>query len=158
MSSIIADVEMDLTPANLSKNKNLIRRFYKDLWDKQDLSLIPEVFHENFTFRGSLGPVLVGHEQFGSYVTWLTNTLEGYTSDIFELIEEGDKVSGRLCFHGIHRKEFFGCPPTDKEVWWYGSPIFTFEEDKVKDLWVLGDIFGLVNRMSNASDPIEFAA
>jgi hypothetical protein len=46
----------------LSPQKEVVRSFYKDMWDRADKSLIPRIFHEGFTFRGSLGPVLVGHE------------------------------------------------------------------------------------------------
>lgn len=145
------ETEVDLTPAHLSAQKNVVRVFYKDLWDKADLTLVPRIFHPDFTFRGSLGPVLVGHQQFGDYVTWLTNTLEDYTSDILELLEEGDRVSGKLRFHGIHRRTLFGETPTNTRVWWYGAPIFTFDGPLVRDLWVLGDIHGLRSRLAPAA-------
>jgi len=56
--------EIDLDPAVLSPRKTMLRVFYKDVWDKQDISLVPDLFHPNFTFHGSLGPVLVGHARF----------------------------------------------------------------------------------------------
>lgn len=145
------EAEIDLTPARLSLRKNLVRVFYKDLWDKADLDLVPQIFHPDFTFRGSLGPVLVGHRQFGDYVRWLTATLDDYTSDILELLEEGPRVSGKLRFHGIHRRTLFGEPPTNARVWWYGAPIFTFDGPLVRDLWVLGDVHGLRSRLDPAS-------
>ncbi len=37
--------------------------------------------------------------------------------------------------------------PTGNHVWWYGTPIFTFEGGLVRDLWVLGDIHGLMSRL-----------
>lgn len=150
------DVEMNLDSATLSTRKNVVRRFYKELWDKPDLTLIPQFFHDDFTFRGSLGPVLVGHAQFGEYVTWLTGTLKNYTSDIFELVEEGNQVCGKLRFRGLHDKPFFGFNPTGRHVWWHGAPIFRFDGDKIRDLWVLGDIYGLVSRMAGDSEKIEF--
>lgn len=151
------EVVVDLTPARLSAQKNVVRVFYKDLWDKSDLTLVPQIFHPDFTFRGSLGPVLVGHRQFSDYVSWLTNTLEDYTSDILELIEEGQRVSGKLRFHGVHRRTLFGESPTNRRVWWYGAPIFTFDGPLVRDLWVLGDIHGLRSRLGPAgSERLSF--
>ncbi len=149
--------EVDLTPARLSAQKNVVRVFYKDLWDKADLTLVPTIFHRDFTFRGSLGPVLVGHQRFGDYVSWLTQTLEDYTSDILELVEEGDRVSGKLRFHGIHRRTMFGETPTGRRIWWYGAPIFTFDGPLVRDLWVLGDVHGLRSRLDKAgTDRLSF--
>ena len=40
-----------------------------------------------------------------------------------------------------------GVPPSDRHVWWTGMPIFTFEGAKVRDLFVLGDIHGLIGRL-----------
>lgn len=158
-NQFIPITEINLNPQELSPQKNIIRRFYKDLWDKQDTSIIPALINPNFQFRGSLGPVLTGHSEFASYVHWLTGTLDSYTSDILDLVEEGNKVTAKLRFHGIHRNGFFfEQPPTGKWAWWDGVAIFTFEDDKINDLWVLGDVHGLMGRLKEAESEIEFVA
>jgi hypothetical protein len=43
-------------------------------------------FHPDFTFRGSLGPTLIGHEQFAGYVDWVTSARGQYTTEIHGLI------------------------------------------------------------------------
>jgi predicted ester cyclase len=131
----------------LSPQKETVRAFYKDMWDHADKTLIPAIFHPDFTFRGSLGPTLVGYDQFAGYVDWVTAAFGQYTTDILVMIEEGNRVSGRMRFHGIHRKEMFGVPPSGRHVWWTGMPIFTFEGAKVRDLYVLGDIHGLIEQL-----------
>jgi predicted ester cyclase len=136
----------------LTPQKEVVRMFYKEMWDHADKGLIPQIFHEGFTFRGSLGPMLVGHEQFAGYVDWVTGTFGQYTTDIIALIEEGNRVAGKMRFHGIHRKELFGVPPSGRHVWWIGMPIFTFENAKVRDLYVLGDIYGLIARLKGAPE------
>jgi predicted ester cyclase len=138
---------LDLRNVKLSPQKEIVRIFYKELWDHADKSLIPQIFHADFTFRGSLGPVLVGHEQFGGYVDYITGALGDYTSDVLALVEDGNQVMGKLRFHGIHRKELFGVPPSGRHVWWHGTPLFTFDGSKVRDLWVLGDIHQLIQRL-----------
>ncbi|MBD1554473.1 ester cyclase [Pseudomonas typographi] len=151
------DTILELNIDNLTPRKNVVRAFYKDMWDHADITLIPDLFHADFTFRGSLGPRLVGHQQFAEYVKWVTQSIEGYTSDIYELIEEGNKISAKLIFHGVQRLPMFGIAPTNAHVWWYGAPVFTFEGDKVKDLWVLGDIHGLLSRAAQRPLEAEFA-
>ncbi|HZT24629.1 MAG TPA: ester cyclase [Pseudolabrys sp.] len=138
---------LDFTGLTLSPQKELVRVFYKEMWDHADKSLIPRIFHEGFTFRGSLGPRLTGHAEFAGYVDYVTGALGDYTTDMLVLIEEGNRVGGKMRFHGIHRKEMFGVPPTGRHVWWTGMPIFTFERGKVSDLYVLGDIYGLIGRL-----------
>lgn len=133
----------------LSPQKEIVRKFYKDMWDHADVSLIREIFHPDFTFRGSLGPTLIGHDQFADYVRWVTDCLEHYTSDIFIMIEQASQVAAKVRFHGVHRKPMFGHAPSGRHVWWHGAPIFTFEGGLVRDLWVLGDIYGLINRIED---------
>ncbi len=141
---------LNLDGVILSPQKELVRVFYKELWDHADKSLIPAIFHPDFTFRGSLGPSLVGHRQFADYVDWVTTAFGNYTTDMLVLIEEGNLVSGKMRFHGYHRRKMFGVAPSSRHVWWTGMPIFTFEGGKVRDLYVLGDIYGLIERMRSA--------
>jgi hypothetical protein len=70
----------------LSPQKEMVRVFYKELWDHADKRLIPVIFHKGFTFRGSLGPTLVGHDQFAGYVAFVTETFGQYTTDILSMI------------------------------------------------------------------------
>ena len=141
---------LNFAGATLSQKKETVHIFYSELWDRADKNLIPTIFHPDFTFRGSLRRTLVGYEQFADYVDWVTGTFEHYKSDILFMIEEGDYVSAKMRFHGIHRKELFGVPPTGRGVWWIAMPIFTFEGRKVRDLFVLGDLHGLIERLKGA--------
>ena len=131
----------------LSPQKEVVRVFFKEMWDKADKSLIPTIFHRDFTFRGSLGPVLRGYDQFAGYFDMVTGALGQYTSDILDMVEEDNKVFAKLRYHGYHRGKLPGYPPTRRHVWWYGTPFLTFDGSKVRDLWVLGDVHGLIERL-----------
>jgi predicted ester cyclase len=146
---------LKLAEVNWSPQKEVVRVFYKEMWDRANTALVPQIFHRDFTFRGSLGPRLIGHEQFIEYVKFVTGSLDNYTSDILALAEEGNQVFGKLRFHGYHRRELFEVPPTGRHVWWYGTPIFTFDGGLVRDLWVLGDIHGLIGRLKGGSNGPE---
>lgn len=138
---------LDLSRVTWSQQKEVVRVFYQEMWDRADTRLVPQLLHPDFTFRGSLGPQLVGHEPFIGYVNLVTGALGQYTSDILALGEETNQVFGKLRFHGYHRGELLGIAPTGRHVWWYGTPIFTFEAGLVRDLWVLGDVHGLIGRL-----------
>src|SRR6476659_3843755 len=92
--------EPALSKTKLSPQKELVRLFYKEMWDHADKSLIPTIFHPGFTFRGSLGPSLVGYDEFAGYVDWVSGVFGQYTTDILALIEEENRVSGKMRFHG----------------------------------------------------------
>lgn len=134
----------------LSSRKLVVERFYHDMWNKADKSHISDIFELDFTFRGSLGPVLVGHEQFAGYVDDVVAAVSGFTCDILDMVEEGDRVVARMRFSGTHSATMFGVAPTGRHVEWAGSAFFSFTGDKVRDLWVLGDIHGLLGQMTDS--------
>jgi predicted ester cyclase len=143
---------LDLETVRWSPQKEAVRVFYKEMWDNADTSLVPRLFHPGFTFRGSLGPELVGYEQFDGYVRFVTGALGRYTSDILTIAEEGNQIFAKLRFHGFHQGELLGVPPTGRHVWWHGMPIFTFDGPLIRDLWVLGDLHSLAARLRGAKD------
>ena len=131
---------------SLSPQKALVRLFYDQVWNRIDKSRIPDVFHDGFAFRGSLGPVLRGHDEFAGYVDQVTGALSDYRCDIDDMVEEGNRVVARMMFSGNHTGEMMGFAPTGLPVSWAGSAHFTFENGKVSDLWVLGDVHGLIRQ------------
>jgi steroid delta-isomerase-like uncharacterized protein len=127
----------------LDHHKQQVVRFYREIWNRPDLSVVPEILAPDVSFRGSLGAVKSGHAEFGDYVRHVTGALGEYRCDIEDLVAEADQVVARMVFSGVHRAEFLGVPATGRRVAWAGAAFFTFEDGFVKDLWVLGDLFGL---------------
>lgn len=135
-----------MSPA-MTRHADAVRSFYAEIWERGELSRIPALLHEGFTFRGSLGSVLTGHAAFADYVRRVTGALAEYRCEILDLIEEGPRLAARMRFGGTHRGPLFGIPATGRAVAWDGAAFFTFEGDRVRDLWVLGDVHGLLGQL-----------
>jgi predicted ester cyclase len=135
----------------LSRQKDFVRAFYQELWNRADKRWIPELTHPDVTFRGSLGPELKGHAALADYVDQVTDALGDYTCEIVDMVEEGEKLVARLLFSGRHRGIFLGFQPTGERVGWAGSAHFTFRDGRIADLWVLGDIHGLIGQLQAAA-------
>ena len=73
----------------------------------------------------------------------VTTALSGYRCDVESLIAEGNRAAARVRFSGLHVGEFLGFPPTGLRVEWTGAAFFVGEEDKLFDIWVLGDLESL---------------
>ena len=129
-------------------HRTVIQQFYHEIWNKLDKGRIPALCHPDFSFRGSLGQTKRGHAGFADYVDFVTAALGDYRCDIQETICEGDKAFAKVLFSGVHRGEFFGYPPTQKRVEWIGAAVFTFADGKIADLWVLGDVHGLIQQLA----------
>lgn len=122
----------------------LVEEFYSEIWNRHDPSKIPHLLTEDVIFRGSLGPSLVGREDFARYVDGVHGALGDYRCEIVDLVVEGKKAFARMRFSGVHRGELLGHPPTGKPVEWAGAALFTFREGRIAELWVLGDLHGLL--------------
>lgn len=127
---------------------DIVRRFYEEIWNLGNLDVIPEICHREIAFRGSLGHTKSGHEGFADYVRYVRNALDDDECHIEETVSEGQHVFARMLFVGIHNHEFLGNVATRKTVKWAGAALFTIENDLIRELWVLGDLHGLVGQLS----------
>lgn len=123
--------------------RRLVTRFYEEVWNRGDTAAIPELFHADCVFRGSLGAERRGHEGVAAYVREVTGALEGYRCEIEALVVEDERAFAKMRFTGRHSGDFLGFPPTGREVSWAGAALFECEQGRIRALWVLGDLAGL---------------
>jgi predicted ester cyclase len=88
-----------------------------------------------------------GYAQFGGYVDTVTGALGDYTSNILDMVEERNKVYAKPRYHGFHRGQLLGHQPTGRRIWWYGTLFFTFEGERVRELWALSDVLGPIEKL-----------
>jgi len=136
-----------LCSREVNVHKEQVRKFYEVLWNAHDKNAIPTVLHDTFTFRGSLGQEKRSHSGFADYVDMVHKALGNYRCIIKELVSEGDKVFAKMLFTGIHQSEFMGYAPTQQRVSWNGCALFTFKDERIADLWVLGDLKNLEEQL-----------
>lgn len=123
-------------------NRNLIRRYYHELWNQWRFDLARDILAEDIRFRGSLAVEVHGIEGFKEYMRLVQRAFPDFTNSIQELISEGERIVARLAYEGTHRGELFGIPPTGKKVAYYGVAIFRIVGEKIAEGWVLGDAMG----------------
>jgi steroid delta-isomerase-like uncharacterized protein len=129
-------------------HRTAVMAFYEDVWNHRNTAHVPDLFHEGFTFRGSLGPEKRGYAEFCDYVDAVTGALADYVCTVQTVVVEADRAFAKVLFSGVHRAEFLGFPATGKQVCWVGVALFTFVGEKISDLWVLGDLDGLRRQLA----------
>jgi predicted ester cyclase len=120
--------------------KQLVERFYNEVWNLADEAVAFEILHTKFVFKASLGPERIGPDGFIEYMRSIHAALADYTCTIDELIETKNHAAARMRFCGVHRGPFFGVEPTGREITWLGAAFFTMNDHQITQLWVLGDI------------------
>lgn len=123
--------------------RELVQLFYEKFWNEVDLGLVAEILHSDVTFRGSVGVGASGREEVCDYVRMVTTALSDYRCDVEQLIVEGTSAAASVRFSGVHTGDFLGFPPTGRRVEWVGAAFFVENENRLRDIWVLGDLDSL---------------
>ncbi len=125
----------------------LVRRFYDEMWNRFDTSVLDQLLEPDVRFRGSLGQEKVGHEEFGEYVEFIRAFAPDFHNRVDQTVSEGDTTFARLTYTGTHRGEVFGRSPTGRRFSYAGAAVFAFSDRLIASVWVLGDIHGLLRQL-----------
>jgi predicted ester cyclase len=149
MFEVTAVPPTESTPLEHMKTRNirLIETWYYRMWNGWDKSVFESIIAPDLTFRGSLGQVKRGYAGLSEYMDFIRGAFPDFTNSIEEIISEGDKACARLTYTGTHAGEIFGVAPTFRQISYAGAAIFMFEGERIRDVWVLGDVYGLLRQL-----------
>ena len=113
---------------SLEENKAVLRRIYDEVWNRRDLSLIPDLVSPDFVYANDRG-------QQG-YIDVLTRTFSAfpdyhYTLD--DVIGEGDRLAGILTATGTMTGKWRGFEPTGRKMTWTFACFWRFSDGKVAE-------------------------
>ena len=128
-------------------NKELIEIWYHEMWNNWNKEVMYQILDEKITFRGSLGMEKKGYEGLSEYIDFIQTAFPDFQNEIELIITEGDKSFAKLKYSGTHKGKIFGIEPTNKNIVYYGSAIFSFQNRRIIDVWVLGDIYNLIKQI-----------
>lgn len=131
-----------------ASNAEVVRAFYAELWEKGDLGRLPALMHETVAFQGTFGQTMHGLDAFGAYVRSVRHAFSTYRCEVLDLLADGDRVAARVGFAGLHDAgPFLDAPPSGRRLAWEGVGFFTLEAGRIRHLWVMGDMLGLLNQL-----------
>ncbi|MBV8441907.1 MAG: ester cyclase [Hyphomicrobiales bacterium] len=123
-----------------STPKELVERFYYEVWNRADEAAAKEILHPDFRFRGSLGAERRGPGEFIDYMRSIHAALANFTCTIDDLLVTDDRAAARMTFSGVHRGRLFSVEATGREIRWPGAAFFATDGRQITTLWVLGDV------------------
>jgi steroid delta-isomerase-like uncharacterized protein len=144
---------MEDAPMAENDYKRLIRCYYEKMWNRWDYAIVDEILAEDISFRGSLGAEMRGRKAFREYMRRVGRAFPDFFNRIDEIVVEAERAAARLTYSGTHRGEILGVLPTGKKITYAGAAFFRFEEGKVAEGWVLGDLIGLLRQLGARNLP-----
>ncbi|MGC1853711.1 MAG: ester cyclase [Solirubrobacterales bacterium] len=120
-------------------NEATVRRFYDELWNRWRLEVADEIVSTTLRFRGSLGTVCEGRDEFKRYIEGVRAAFPDWHNRIDEILASGDRVVTRMTWTGTHRGTLAGIEPTGARIEYVGAAFFRFEDGLIEEAWVVGD-------------------
>jgi len=136
---------------SIEANKEVVRRWYRDMWNRWDLDAADEIVHAEISFRGSLGATMTGVGAVKDYIRSVQAAFPDFHNRIDELVGEANVVVARLTYTGTHRGSIFGFAPTGRRIEYAGVAMFTLRDGRIVRGWVLGDIHELYRQLGEGS-------
>lgn len=122
-----------------NRNKKLIETFYEVMWNRWDMATARQILTEDIEFRGSIGLSRTGHDGFIEYMNIIRTAFPDFRNAIEAIVAEGENAAARLTYTGTHEGELLGVAPSHKKISYAGAAFFTFRQDRIAKVWVLGD-------------------
>jgi len=123
------------------QNKNLVRRWFEEVWNKRRISAIAEMYHPSGRAMGFPEPesVLQGPEEFAAICKTFHETFPDIHVTVDDIIAEGDKVSVLWTATMTHQGDGLGFPATSKKVKLPGSSFLICRDGQILEGWNLMD-------------------
>ncbi len=120
------------------ENKELLRRWFDEVWNKGRADAIVEMFDENGIAHGLAddpSKPITGPGDFTPFHTTFREAFPNMIIDIEDMVAEGDKVAARCSVRGKHEGEFMGRAATQAPVEFTGMTIVRIRDGKIVEAW-----------------------
>lgn len=137
------------------QNKQVLRRFTEEIWNKGKLDQLDEFVAPNhMNHPAASAPDLgQGIQAQGQLVSLYRTAFPDAKLTIEDQIAEGDRVVTRWTATGTHRGELFGMPATGKPVKVTGIFIDRLADGKIAESWGEYDALGMMQQVGAAPAP-----
>jgi predicted ester cyclase len=125
----------------MTKNEQLVRDAMQIIWNECDVSRVNEFYSDNFEADYPHTDWGNGLEGLCNLATQVHRDLPGYTENIDQLIDAGDKIIVILSISGSH-------PVSGDEISFRDVTVLTIKDDKIVNQRGVGDLLTLYEKLN----------
>lgn len=136
-------------------NKQLVRRWFEQVWNQQREEAIDEMFAPGGKAHGFPEPdsVLVGPEKFKEIHRVFLGAFPDLHITVRDIVSEDDKVAVFWTASMTHLGEHLGFAPTLKKESLEGSSFLIVSGPQIQEGWNYMELQGLILRLKEGSTP-----
>jgi len=131
----------------IEENKALVSRWIDEIWNQGKLATIDEIFDSSFTFNYAFPGITADLAGYKMTVSAFRNSFQEMHITCEEMVAEGDKVAVRWSGRSVHKGNFMGIPPTNKQVTTAGICIDYIKGGRIVQEWMQMDMLGLMQQI-----------
>ena len=133
----------------------LTNRFFNDVIGRQKLEVLDELLHPAFQSHQFPAPPGSKREEFIDGVRAIFKAFPDMRIHVDDQVEKGDKVFTHGYWEGTHKGTFMDVAPTNKRVKVDFMDIWRSEGGKLRENWVVMDIFGLMVQLGAVHEGVN---
>jgi steroid delta-isomerase-like uncharacterized protein len=142
-----------MTDEIVNANKELVRRFYKEVYGDWNMALVDEVVSPRFISHDWPKGSPTGPQGFRDFYSAIRSALPDARYEVDDLIAADDKVIVRWRLLGTHKGAFRGIAPSGRPIALKGIAIYRVEGGKLMERWVVTDLYGVLEEIRGSSPP-----
>jgi steroid delta-isomerase-like uncharacterized protein len=150
LSQTVASETPAITDEIAAANKDLLRRFYREVHVDWNMALADEVVSPEFRSHdwpaGATGP-----KAFREYYAAIRSAVPDAHYEVDDMIAEGDRVVVRWRMLGTHKGAFNGIAPTGRAITLKEIAIYRVEDGKLMERWVVSDLHGALQEVRRSA-------
>ncbi len=131
----------------MKRNIALVESYYNDLWNRKDMTRVDKLFHDDIIFRASLGIETKGKKNFLEYFEMITKAIPNLYHSIEAIVADEKQVAARAVYNGTHQGKLLEFEATNNRIRYHGASFFQIKDNKIYDIWVLGDLNTLYKQL-----------
>lgn len=132
-------------------NKNLVRRFFAEVWNEGNEAAIDAYLAEDTT--GNDPDFGTGRDAFRDQWARWRAAFPDLRFAVEDVVAEGDKVVSRWTLTGTHRGEFMGIPATGRRVEVTGMSLDLIRDGRIVSGFDSWDALGLRQQLGTIPAP-----
>ena len=127
----------------LEDHKMIVRRFFEEAWNRQNLNVVDEIFAPTVIVNGQS----VTREALKQALAGRRVAFPDIQVTVDDQVAEGEKVSTRRTWQATHRGPYRGVAPTGKQVKWTQISIVRFSQGRIVEDWAVADEFSILQQL-----------
>ena len=135
-------------------DKAVVRRFVDEYQTGHDVAVAEELLADDFVDHSPFGPLSPDRDGVLALFGMLFAAFPDLRAEIHQQFGEGDTVITRKTFHGTHRGDFMGIPPSGADVAFDVIDIVRVRDGKMTEHWNVVDALALMTQLGAIPAPV----